>query len=100
VILGLDGGDIATAILVGAVAAVAVGIARRRQADRRSSAVRFGVIWAAVNLAGSALRQALGPAFESIMVPITAIGTIALVLAVFWIETKPIRQEPGSRGDS
>ena len=98
-ILGLDGSDIATAVLVGGVAAVAVGIARRRQPDRLSSAVRFGVIWAVVNLAGSALRQALGSAFGSIMVPIAAIGTIALVLAVFWIETRSIRQEPGSRGD-
>ncbi len=98
--LRLDGSEIATAVLVGGVAAVAVGIARRKQPDRLSSAVRLGVIWAVVNLAGSALRQALGPAFESIMVPIAAIGTIALVLAVFWIQTKPIRQEPGPRRDS
>ena len=99
-ILGLDASEVAAALVLGAVVAASSMVARRRHPDRLSTAARFGVIWAVVNLAGNALRRASGPTFESIMVPIAGVATIAFVLAVFWIETKPMRQEPGPRGDS
>ena len=99
-ILGLEGSELIAAFVLGAVVAASSLIAHRRRPDRLLVAVRFGAIWAAVNLTGAALRRSLGPTFESIMAPIAGVATIALVLAVFWIETKPMRQEPGPRGES
>lgn len=94
-IAGLTPADLTFALLLGAAVAIGAFVARRGGDRRLARAIGFGVAWSAANLAFKAIDRSLGSPLHDILTPIAGVAVVALVVIVFWNETRPMRQEPG-----